>query len=46
MRGRTGESGVRGETRPTIRDVWLGNGIVRVLLDTAEVLEAEISAAP
>jgi serine/threonine-protein kinase len=33
-------------TAGTIRDVWLGNGIVRVLLDTAEVLEAEISAAP
>jgi hypothetical protein len=30
----------------TIRDVWLGNGIVRVLLDTAEVLEAGVSAAP
>ena len=33
-------------TAGTIRDVWLGNGVVRVLLDTAEVLEAEISAAP
>ncbi|HEX4514781.1 MAG TPA: serine/threonine-protein kinase [Polyangiaceae bacterium] len=30
----------------TIRDVWLGNGIVRVLLDTAEVLEAVVTAAP
>jgi hypothetical protein len=33
-------------TAGTIRDVWLGNGVVRVLLDTAEVLEAEVSAAP
>ncbi len=33
-------------TAGTIRDVWLGNGIVRVLLDTAEVMEATISAAP
>ncbi len=30
----------------TIRDVWLGNGVVRVLLDTAEVLESTITAAP
>jgi serine/threonine-protein kinase len=30
----------------TIRDVWLGNGIVRVLLDTVEVLEATVTAAP
>ncbi len=27
-----------------IRDVWLGNGFVRVLLDTAAVLEAPITA--
>ena len=33
-------------TAGTIRDVWLGNGIVRVLLDTAEVLEATVTAAP
>jgi hypothetical protein len=32
-------------TAGTIRDVWLGNGIIRVLLDTAEVLEATVNAA-
>lgn len=29
-----------------VRDVWLGNGVVRVLLDTAAVLEATVNAAP
>ncbi len=29
-----------------IRDVWLGNGVVRILLDTAAVLEATIVAEP
>jgi hypothetical protein len=33
------------QTAGTIRDVWLGNGILRVLLDTAEVLEAPIVTA-
>ena len=28
------------------RDVWLGNGVVRVVLDDASVLETEINAAP